>query len=81
MPDTDTQFGEALERALSLLPQDCPNRLELAGVAAHALTTGRNITRMAKAMNRSRWWVYRQLNMLQDVFAPLHGEYTDYLGE
>ncbi len=78
--DAAAVFDDVYRATIILLGSDCPDRLELAGVAAVLARCGSNISRSARCMGRSRRWVRLQRDRLRQILPdPDVSEIDNYL--
>ena len=63
---------EAVYRTGLTLFAEYPDCLDLATVGAWCAVKGRHATRIARAMDRPRSWVYPRLRMVEQVLRRVH---------
>lgn len=63
-------FSAVWQATLRILPAECPERIELAALAAWLAITAGNVERIVRETGRSKDWIYPRRAYLNTVLAP-----------
>jgi len=68
--DRGVIFAERYEVALSIIPPECPDRLDMAAVGGWLAVYGKNYKLIGMQMNRDYRWVKKRIGWLMKILTP-----------